>query len=87
MGGLLQLIQRGGDWAGPQPVQAPFIVRVLENTFDLRQFVHRRHPRQQEQVLMVAEVADTQYEQGVLVLALAELAASQQCNSLLCPRA
>lgn len=38
------------------------------------QFVHRRHPRQQEQVLMVAEVADTQYEQGVLVLALAELA-------------
>jgi len=24
MGKLLHLIQRGGDWAGPQPVQAPF---------------------------------------------------------------
>jgi len=23
MGGLLHLIQRGGDWAGPQPAQAP----------------------------------------------------------------
>jgi len=23
MGGLLHLVQRGGDWAGPQPVQAP----------------------------------------------------------------
>jgi len=24
MGGLLHLVQRGGDWAGPQPAQAPF---------------------------------------------------------------
>ena len=23
MGGLLHLVQRGGDWAGPQPAQAP----------------------------------------------------------------
>jgi len=23
MGGLLHLAQRGGDWAGPQPAQAP----------------------------------------------------------------
>jgi len=23
MGGLLHLVQGGGDWAGPQPVQAP----------------------------------------------------------------
>ena len=23
IGGLLHLIQRGGNWAGPQPVQAP----------------------------------------------------------------
>jgi len=23
MGGLLHLVQRGGDWAGPQPTQAP----------------------------------------------------------------
>jgi len=23
MGGLLYLVQRGGDWAGPQPAQAP----------------------------------------------------------------
>ena len=23
MGGLLHLVQRAGDWAGPQPVQAP----------------------------------------------------------------
>ena len=23
VGGLLHLIQRGGDWAGPQPAQAP----------------------------------------------------------------
>jgi len=23
MGGLLQLVQRGGDWAGPQPARAP----------------------------------------------------------------
>jgi len=23
MGGLLHLVQRGRDWAGPQPVQAP----------------------------------------------------------------
>ena len=23
MGGLLHLVQRGGDWAGPQPDQAP----------------------------------------------------------------
>ena len=23
MGGLLQLVQRGGDWAGPQPAHAP----------------------------------------------------------------
>ena len=23
MGGLLNLVQRGGDWAGPQPAQAP----------------------------------------------------------------
>ena len=23
MGGLLHLVQRGGDWAGPQPIQAP----------------------------------------------------------------
>ena len=22
-GGLLHLVQRGGDWAGPQPAQAP----------------------------------------------------------------
>ena len=23
MGGVLHLVQRGGDWAGPQPAQAP----------------------------------------------------------------
>ena len=23
MGGLLHLVQRGGDWAGPQPAEAP----------------------------------------------------------------
>ena len=23
MGGLLHLVQRGGDWAGPQPTQTP----------------------------------------------------------------
>jgi len=23
MGGLLHSVQRGGDWAGPQPAQAP----------------------------------------------------------------
>ena len=23
MGGLLHLVQRGGDWAGPQPAHAP----------------------------------------------------------------
>jgi len=23
MGGLLHLVQRGGDWSGPQPAQAP----------------------------------------------------------------
>jgi len=23
MGGLLHLVQQGGDWAGPQPAQAP----------------------------------------------------------------
>jgi len=23
MGGLLHLVQQGGDWAGPQPTQAP----------------------------------------------------------------
>jgi len=23
MGGMLHLVQRGGDWAGPQPAQAP----------------------------------------------------------------
>jgi len=23
MGGLLHLVQRGGDWVGPQPAQAP----------------------------------------------------------------
>ena len=23
MGGLLHLVQRGGDWVGPQPTQAP----------------------------------------------------------------
>jgi len=23
MGGLLPLVQRGGDWAGPQPAQVP----------------------------------------------------------------
>jgi len=23
MGGLLHLVERGGDWAGPQPCQAP----------------------------------------------------------------
>jgi len=23
MGGLLHLVQRGGDWAGPQPAQVP----------------------------------------------------------------
>ena len=23
IGGLLHLVQRGGDWAGPQPAQAP----------------------------------------------------------------
>jgi len=23
MGGLLHMVQRGGDWAGPQPAQAP----------------------------------------------------------------
>ena len=23
MGGLLHLVQRGGDWAGPQPAQSP----------------------------------------------------------------
>ena len=23
MGGLLNLVQRGGDWAGPHPAQAP----------------------------------------------------------------
>jgi len=23
MGGLLHLVQRGGDWAGPQPTQGP----------------------------------------------------------------
>ena len=26
MGGLLHLVQRGGDWAGPQPAQAPLAV-------------------------------------------------------------
>ena len=25
MGGLLHLVQRGGDWAGPQPTQAPLL--------------------------------------------------------------
>jgi len=24
MGGLLHLVQRGGDWAGPQPAQVPY---------------------------------------------------------------
>jgi len=28
MGGLLHLVQRGGDWAGPQPAQAPRCTNV-----------------------------------------------------------
>jgi len=36
MGGLLHLVQRGGDWAGPQPPTAsvPIIV-LLYNGFNL----------------------------------------------------
>ena len=30
MGGLLHLVQRGGDWAGPQPVyQSPYCCMVV----------------------------------------------------------
>jgi len=28
MGGLLNLVQRGRDWAGPKPTQAPIVPNV-----------------------------------------------------------
>jgi len=31
MGGLLHLVQRGGDWAGPQPAQALLAVPIFFN--------------------------------------------------------
>ena len=29
MGGLLHLVQRGGDWSGPQPADSRDVVHVL----------------------------------------------------------
>ena len=42
MGGLLYLVQRGGDWAGPQPAQAPPRCTKYNSSLINGQFTNRR---------------------------------------------
>ena len=52
MGGLLHLVQRGGDWAGPQPAQAP--PRCTK-------YIHLYSPERQQQ--QVKKAPNTQQKQ------------------------
>jgi len=49
MGGLLHLVQRGADWAGPQPAQAPprctLFYGVTQSTMNKLQRVHNNLAR------------------------------------------
>ena len=43
IGGLLHLVQRGGDWAGPQHAQAPprCAIRISHAKFHAQNFIQR----------------------------------------------